>query len=208
MPYLAELGNMTPWHPHHIAERYGLFTIIVLGESVFAATVAVQAGLDEGGVSPGLVVLSMSGLVLLFGLWWLYFLEPTGSGLEGRRDLSFMFGYGHYGVFATLAALGGGLEVGVEAVTHHIEASPLVVAYAMALPVALYLLLLLLIFTPLADRPAIRPAWLGAGAAAVALLPLTTEWWSPTTVVALVAAVSAALVAVSAARPVVVSVDT
>ena len=29
----------TPWHPGHIAERYGLFTIIVLGESVLAATV-------------------------------------------------------------------------------------------------------------------------------------------------------------------------
>ena len=34
----------TTWHPHHIAERYGLFTIIVLGETIAAATVAVKSG--------------------------------------------------------------------------------------------------------------------------------------------------------------------
>jgi low temperature requirement protein LtrA len=29
----AERTSHTTWHPQHIAERYGLFTIIVLGES-------------------------------------------------------------------------------------------------------------------------------------------------------------------------------
>src|SRR5262249_36180856 len=41
-------SHPTTWHPHHIAERYGLFTLIVLGESVAAATVGVQAALDSG----------------------------------------------------------------------------------------------------------------------------------------------------------------
>ncbi|MGW1027162.1 low temperature requirement protein A [Streptomyces sp. NPDC002577] len=36
---------MTPWHPHHIVERYELFTLIELGESVASATAAVWAGL-------------------------------------------------------------------------------------------------------------------------------------------------------------------
>src|SRR5262245_62126289 len=36
VPVWAERASPTPWHPHHIAERYGLFTIIVLGESVLA----------------------------------------------------------------------------------------------------------------------------------------------------------------------------
>ena len=31
VPVLAERTQHTPWHPHHIAERYSLFTIIVLG---------------------------------------------------------------------------------------------------------------------------------------------------------------------------------
>jgi low temperature requirement protein LtrA len=41
VPLWAERTGMTPWHPHHIAERYGLFTIILLGESVLAATTGV-----------------------------------------------------------------------------------------------------------------------------------------------------------------------
>ena len=47
MPVLAERGSMTTFHPHHITERYGLFTVIVLGESVTAATLAFQAALDD-----------------------------------------------------------------------------------------------------------------------------------------------------------------
>ena len=46
---------MTNWHPHHIAERYGLFTIIVLGECVLAGATAVQATIDEDGASAELV---------------------------------------------------------------------------------------------------------------------------------------------------------
>ena len=34
-PILAERKDGgTPWHAHHIAERYGLFTIIALGEGI------------------------------------------------------------------------------------------------------------------------------------------------------------------------------
>ena len=39
VPVWAErAGRRRRWHPDHIAERYGLFTIIVLGESILAAT--------------------------------------------------------------------------------------------------------------------------------------------------------------------------
>ena len=48
VPVWAERARMTTWHPHHIAERYGLFTLIVLGESILAATMAIQAALGSG----------------------------------------------------------------------------------------------------------------------------------------------------------------
>jgi hypothetical protein len=41
VPVWAERAGPTTWHPHHIAERYGLLTLIVLGESILAATTAV-----------------------------------------------------------------------------------------------------------------------------------------------------------------------
>lgn len=47
VPLFAEKDFTTSWHPHHIAERYGLFTIIVLGETIAAATVAVKSAVDE-----------------------------------------------------------------------------------------------------------------------------------------------------------------
>ncbi|MET9089155.1 low temperature requirement protein A [Streptomyces sp. NPDC004237] len=48
VPVIAERSGSTPWHPGHIAERYGLFTLIVLGETVVAATLAVQRAVDRG----------------------------------------------------------------------------------------------------------------------------------------------------------------
>nr|WP_206681393.1 low temperature requirement protein A [Actinomadura sp. J1-007] len=44
VPRWAERTSPTTWHPHHIAERYGLFTIILFGESVLAASNAVARG--------------------------------------------------------------------------------------------------------------------------------------------------------------------
>jgi low temperature requirement protein LtrA len=158
------------WHPHHIAERYGLFTIILLGESVLAVTLAVQLGVEEGVTVP-LVVVATSGLVLLFALWWIYFSEPAAEGLVQRRERSYIWGYGHYFVFAALAAVGAALEVAV-GVTHHIEASALVVGYALAIPVAIFLVLLWLLHAPLVARVSIPPVATVVTSAAVLLVPL------------------------------------
>ncbi len=153
VPRWAERTGATSWHPHHVSERYGLFTIILLGESVLAATTAVQLGLVEGGATLQLGAVSAAALVLLFGLWWLYFLRPTGEGLARHRHLAFAWGYGHYLVFAALAALGAGLEVAAESVTHQVEARDLVVTLAVAVPTVVFLLLLVPLHAALWDEP-------------------------------------------------------
>lgn len=112
VPVWAERHSPTSWHPHHIAERYALFTIILLGESVFAATTAVVAVVDHAA-DLELVAVSVSSLAIVAALWWLYFAVPAGAGLEAHRQWSFVWGYGHYLTFAALAALGAGLEVAV-----------------------------------------------------------------------------------------------
>ena len=73
VPLLAERGSKTTFHPHHITERYGLFTVIVLGESVTAATLAFQGALDETENSATLIGMAVAGIVTLFCLWWIYF---------------------------------------------------------------------------------------------------------------------------------------
>ena len=109
-PYWAEhTGDMTQWHPKHIAERYGLFTIIVLGECILSAFVAIDAARNAHGTSARLAVLAGAGLVSMFGLWWSYFRVSAERMLEGRSRLVFVWGYGHYLLFASIAALGAGI---------------------------------------------------------------------------------------------------
>ncbi|MGD9796485.1 MAG: low temperature requirement protein A [Acidimicrobiia bacterium] len=196
VPPVAERVRPTNWHPEHIAERYGLFTIIVLGESVLAASGSVEGAIEEG-VSASFLTIALAGLVLLFALWWLYFLEPAGEGLERHRDRSYLWGYGHHGIFAALAALGAGLEVAVEQTAHHVDASSVSVGYAVALPVAAFLVLLGAVHAPLVPSLAIRPAVTGVAVAAILALPLATGGIGPAAVVAAIAAVCAIVIAVT-----------
>jgi low temperature requirement protein LtrA len=77
VPIWAERAGPTSWHPRHIAERYGLFTLIVLGESVLAATLAIQSALDESGTPADLIGIVGGGLLTVFAMWWLYFAKPV-----------------------------------------------------------------------------------------------------------------------------------
>jgi low temperature requirement protein LtrA len=79
------------FHPHHIAERYGLFTVIVLGESVTAATLAFQGALDETENSGTLIGMAVAGIVTLFCLWWVYFDHEANPRLNTARA-SFSWG--------------------------------------------------------------------------------------------------------------------
>ncbi|WP_285113423.1 low temperature requirement protein A [Leifsonia sp. fls2-241-R2A-40a] len=195
VPLWAERPGMTSWHPHHIAERYGLFTIIVLGESVSASAIGVQSALAQSGFSAALVWIAVAGLVLLFALWWLYFLEPAAEGLRTRRQLSFYWGYGHYFVFASLAALGAGLEVAVQAGAAHTEASNTAVEYAIAVPLAVFLLMLYVLHAPLVEEVVVRPLKTGAALLLVLLLPLASPAIGLVGVTIGIALVAAALVA-------------
>jgi low temperature requirement protein LtrA len=198
VPLWAERTGMTPWHPRHIAERYGLFTIILLGEGVLAATNAMQHALSEG-LTAGLVVLGFAGLVVLVGLWWVYFLEPAAEGLQRRRQWSFFWGYGHYLLFAALAAVGAGLEAAIEAVGGHAKLSEISVAYTIAVPVAAVLLLLWVLHLPLATTAEIPP-WLIIPAGVVVLLwPLAVPVIGVTGTVAAIALTVAAVVGVTTA---------
>ncbi|MFJ4472826.1 low temperature requirement protein A [Streptomyces sp. NPDC089424] len=139
VPLYAERSQPTTWHPHHIAERYGLFTIIVLGESIAAATIAVKTGSDESGRLGELLPIAAGGLLIVFSAWWIYFVAPVHGRLRSNRQ-SFVWGYGHYLIFASAAAIGAGLEVAVEQAVGKAHISTLSASAAVTLPTALFLL--------------------------------------------------------------------
>jgi low temperature requirement protein LtrA len=67
VPLWAGRRGDTTWHPRRIAEGYALFTIILLGAGVFAATTAVVAVVVEAA-DPQLVVVSGAGLTVVAAL--------------------------------------------------------------------------------------------------------------------------------------------
>jgi low temperature requirement protein LtrA len=111
-PGFAERKGRTPWHPHHIAERYGLLVIITLGEVILGTVAALNALVHgEAGWSVDAALLALAGVGLAFGCWWMYFAVPWAEPLVRHRERVWGFGYGHLVIFASLAAMGAGLHV-------------------------------------------------------------------------------------------------
>jgi low temperature requirement protein LtrA len=139
VPIWAERAAPTTWHPRHITERYGLFTLIVLGECVLASTLAIQSALDADAALADLATTAAGGLLTVFAMWWLYFAKEAHGLLTSLRA-GIVWGYGHYLVFASAAAVGAGLAVNVDFLTHHAAIGPRAAAAAYTIPVALFLL--------------------------------------------------------------------
>src|SRR3954469_10350527 len=111
-PFLAERRTRTPWHPHHIAERYGLLVIITLGEVILGTVAALNAVVHgEAGWTVSAGLLTIAGVGLTFGCWWMYFAVPWAEMLGRHRERAFPFGDGHLVIFAALAGMGAGLHV-------------------------------------------------------------------------------------------------
>jgi low temperature requirement protein LtrA len=166
VPLWAEHSTPTTWHPHHIAERYGLLTLIVLGESILAATVAVQSSLASGDKLAALAPVIVGGLLIVYSMWWMYFDRPVHDLLTSLNK-AIVWGYGHYFVFGSAAAVGAGLAVAVDHATHKAKVGAIGAGAAVAIPVAVYLVSLWVLLY----RPEYRRTrWLGPVAAALVLL--------------------------------------
>lgn len=175
VPVWAARVGAIPWHPGHMAERYSLFTLIVLGECVLATTTALGAALTGDGASIEQLVLAGAGLLIVFALWWLYFDQPA-EGLLTSFRAAIGWGYGHLLVFASLAALGAGLQYEIDEA--HDDGQQFA-GLAVGIPVALFVLVVWLVHI----RPR-RPDRLRAAfpVAALVILALTaTLATTPTT---------------------------
>lgn len=128
-----------PWHPHHIAERYGLLVIITLGEGIIGTVASLNAVVHgPEGWTVDAVLVAVAGVGITFGMWWGYFIVPSGPLLHAHRDRAWGFGYGHMLVFGSLAAVGGGLHVAGSFLERHSELGAAATVLAVAVPIAVY----------------------------------------------------------------------
>jgi low temperature requirement protein LtrA len=138
-PFIAERKGGTPWHPHHIAERYGLLVIITLGEVIIGTVAALNALVHgEAGWSVDAALLAVAGVGLTFGCWWMYFAVPWAEPLVAHRERAFRFGYGHLVVFAALAAMGAGLHVAALSLEGDATIGETATVLSVAIPFAIY----------------------------------------------------------------------
>jgi low temperature requirement protein LtrA len=171
-PLLAEtLHGGTPWHGHHIAERYGLMVIIALGEGLLGTTAAIGALLEDGWTVE-LAVLGLAGTALTFGVWWTYFVIPNGDLLVAHRERSFGWGYGHIPLFGAVVAIGAGLHTAAYLLDgdSHLGATGTVLS--VAVPLAAYLGLLYLLYAALTRTLDPFHLVLIAGSAVLLVLPV------------------------------------
>jgi low temperature requirement protein LtrA len=95
----------------HLPERFGLFTIIVLGEAI----IAVVNGIAEQNWNLPSVIAAALGFSIAFSLWWIYFENVGGSALrsaptERRVSTLQVWLYGHLPLVIGLAGTGVGVE--------------------------------------------------------------------------------------------------
>lgn len=91
----------------HIPERFGLFTIIVLGEAVIATAMGL-AGVDWNITT---ITTACLGFAMAAAIWWINFEFVEESALiSPSLAQRFTYIYGHFFIVASIVAIGVGVE--------------------------------------------------------------------------------------------------
>jgi len=134
IPTLARrLFAAIPVHASHVPERFALFTIIVLGETI----VVVALGTSGSEWELVAAVVASLGFVAAAAIWWAYF----GAGGEVTMSRSpaaiLVFTHAHIPLLAALTAFSAGIALAIEgASADHLDAGA---RWALAGGAALYL---------------------------------------------------------------------
>jgi low temperature requirement protein LtrA len=106
-PLSTRLHRRIPTSPRHLPERWALFTLIVLGESVVAVAVSV-AGADWHVTSAAAAVVGFGSVA---AVWWLYFDRQATVALRGSTMSIVVYSYAHLPLLIGLGAMSAGLHL-------------------------------------------------------------------------------------------------
>ena len=159
-----------------LVERFGLFTIIVLGEVIFGVVDGMSLAVhDVTTIATGMLALGIG-----FGIWWIYF-DVVGRRLpreDGRSLASWLLS--HLPITLSIAAAGAGMA---NLILHaHDATTPATTAWLVSGSVALGLLSLIVIERSLVDADRLAGVYrpLGPAIAAGAAAALCVGWLRPT----------------------------
>jgi low temperature requirement protein LtrA len=99
--------RLIPIDRSHIPERFGLFTIIVLGEAV----IATATGASVVGWNLTTVATASLGFAMAACIWWINFDFVEDSAITSASiGPRFVYLYGHFFIVASIVATGVGVE--------------------------------------------------------------------------------------------------
>ena len=98
-----------PVHASHLVERFGLFTLIVLGESVVRVA---QGAADVDDWTTATLAAAGGGFLLVAGLWWLYF-DRLDEGTVRSVLRGLVWNYTHLPLLAGLVSVAVGTEYAI-----------------------------------------------------------------------------------------------
>ncbi len=102
LPSTRRLQAEAPPDTHHLPERFGLFTIIVLGEA-FIKVITGASVLELELIN---ALYGAFALVIAASLWWIYFDNVKGSVVRRTRYAGQVWVYTHLPLLAALTAFG------------------------------------------------------------------------------------------------------
>jgi low temperature requirement protein LtrA len=158
-----------------LVERFGLFTIIVLGELILG----VVTGLSAAGPDPVTIATGSLAMVIGFGMWWIYF-DLVGRRLpRGGRGTVWTWMLSHLPI--QLAIVGCGAAI-VSLIEHaHDGTTPESTALLLGGSTAIGLVALIVTERSLEDAVRLQDVYrpLGAVLAAGAAIALLAGWLAP-----------------------------
>ena len=71
-------------------------------------------------INTELVFLTLGGIMMMFTMWWMYFDRPMQVNINDHKR-TFIWGYGHFFIFVSIASVGAALAAAVDVATAHAE---------------------------------------------------------------------------------------
>ena len=177
-PLSTRIHRRVPTSASHVPERWALFTLIVLGESIAAVAIETSGAhwRVDSAASAGL------GFAAVAAVWWLYFDRQADVVLRGTSRSVVIYSYAHLPLLMGLAAISGGLRLLIErAGNDHLGIGP---GVALLGGVALFLASLVVTRTVTVSGPHRLGMALKLGTAAIALALIGAAAVLPAVVVA------------------------